>query len=55
MHRHLMAPPDSDRRPQRGLMAPDPEHSGEAPDLRVVLWFVAAVLLLVEVVLNALA
>ena len=51
---HLMAPPDSDRQPQRGLMTPDPAHAGETPDLRTVLWFVAAVVLLVELVLNAL-
>jgi hypothetical protein len=55
MPRHIMAPPDSDQQPQRrGLMTPDPAHAGQTPDLRNVLWFVAVVVLLVELVLNAL-
>jgi len=54
MDRHLMSPPE-EQEERRGLMAPDPTLASDAPALRSLLWCVAGLVLLVELLLKALA
>ena len=53
--RGLMAPPDEGDAPQRpGLMAPDPAAAASPLSVKAVLWSVAGILAIVELMLYTL-
>jgi hypothetical protein len=52
--RHVMAPPNHrEHPPARGLMAPDPTASAHPVSLSAVLWVIAGVLALAELVASS--
>ena len=52
--RHVMAPPDHhEHPPARGLMVPDPAAPAHEVSLNAVLWVIAGVLALVQVVVAS--